>query len=987
MHCAHAHASDCNGATRTPRRRRNKVSEIRPGGGHRTWDEEHNLEASLCQQLYPGMSGITYHGAHGIRGSRGYESSDLQSLDDSIARAEIIEADLDAPTPELKTLRRQEEVLQTDDACRGRRYDTSANFLARSETHPEDSNGLIHEAAWGACGGGSQAHKLVREIKDRLNQSEVQMRRLREERDNAVHQLMSLSGKITNCTELAEEQAKLLEEQSETISNLESKVQVLAKAKQEARHEQKKNAEALDDVNQRMQSECTEYEKKIQGLENTIERLRTEKEEHGETVRGFEVESKRVRNELNESVEIIQKVEVSNKRLQLETKELIHKIQNLEQTIQSLQMGAEDHIKKIQTLEDTNQRLRGGAEEQRQKLKVMEDTNQRLRADAQELSEKIKSLEDSNQRSSVLQDERVRMLEDSNQRLQVEREAQTEKLRSCEGVNQVLRVERDSCKENIRTLEETIQRLRREREECIERFSTVEESNRVMRAQEKDYREELQSLEENNRRLQVELQNHEETTKNLKDENQHFRMEILEMEEKVEGLEEHNQLLRVEFTEYIQKLQRSEDQQRLQSELREQHRLQAELRVEMQKIRSVEDKCRSLMQENMELKEKVKNQEDNTGRLKAQHNLEMRRTEESNDCIQSEYKKQIAALEEDLELQKTRHTEKTTFLQKNVQQLKEEVIVLEERMKDMKAKHKSDNTRRKSNDKEVEVRCYKEITKLKKCIEDMECRYGEERAALKEQISLHQQRAVIQDEKIEKVMHKMNVAKSELSKARTREAELKANVEIQETAYQQKLKECHSASKEIQELTGVKAELREKAEAMDQLCVDNARLVQLLAESEEYQNFLTEMEEGNGMVFCPSQFKGSKFKILAQRYGALTTRGSVNPKTERELWIPADLYDLAMAFRREHSWEIAVEELQELLRLINTFWHEREKKHMVKTKMKYERQISEMKRHQMQRIPYEQVIRSSLSRPAPKGNGSTSSSKISLECGDQDEDF
>ncbi|KAL3680305.1 hypothetical protein R1sor_023261 [Riccia sorocarpa] len=703
MHCSHTDAADYNGATRNHGRRRNKVSETRlPSMGYveARGEEQNPIEASICRKVYPGMPGIICHDAHAAKAPRGYESSDVQSLDDSIVRAEMIDADLDAPTPESKILRREEEVSQSGDACRGRRYGTVTSFSTRGETHYEASGGLAHKAAWDPRS--SQAHKLAHEINDRLNQSEVQMRRLREERDNAVHELMTLSGKITNCTELAEEQAKLLEEQSETISKLETKIQVLEKAKHDARHEQKKKAQALDNVNQRMQSECTEYEEKIRDLESTIERLQAEQKEHGEKVRGLEEENKRMRNELTERVETIQNLEASNKRSRLETEELIQKTQSLEHANQSLQVGTEDHVTKIQNLEDTNQRLQGVTEEQRQKLRIMEDTNQRLRADTQGFSQK------------------VRVLEDDKQRLQVEREAQIEKLRSCEGVNQTLRAERDSCKENIRTLEETIQRLRREQEECNE--------------------------------------------------------------------------------------------------------------------------------------------------------------------------------------------------------------------------------------------------------------VGTEK-------KLH-----LRDEKIEKLKHKMKVAKSELSKARTREAELNTNLETQETAYQQKLKECLTVSKEIQELTGVNAELREKAEAMDQLCIDNARLVQLLAESEEYQNFLKEMEEGNGLVFCPSQFKGSKFKILAQRYGALSTRGSVNPKTERENWIPADLYDLAMAFRREHSWEIAVEELKEFLRLVNTFWHEREKKQMGQTKMKYERQISEMKRHHTQRIPYEKVIRSSLSKPASKGYGS-SSSKVSLESGDHDDGF
>ncbi|CAM6104778.1 unnamed protein product [Calypogeia fissa] len=295
---------------------------------------------------------------------------------------------------------------------------------------------------------------------------------------------------------------------------------------------------------------------------------------------------------------------------------------------------------------------------------------------------------------------------------------------------------------------------------------------------------------------------------------------------------------------------------------------------------------------------------------------------------------------------------------------RQKVHDLERSMQDMEVAHNEKLQDYENSVEHLQAKHKEEIQHLEQSIHDMRAGYKQERAALEEQLGLHEQRAVLQDRKIKKCHHELDMARSEILKGRTREAELEDHLHAQANICQDTTTELSAASKEIERLKHVSLELHEQEERMEQLWVDNARLVQLLADTDEYQNLVHDMQGGKGLVFCPTT---SRFQSLAERYGASSSYGPMNPKRERDQWIPAELYDLVMAFRKQHCFGSEIEVVQDLLRLVTNFWRERHRKIVYQVKVKHEKQLADLRRQLSQRLPYGEVVQSSHPRSTTNG--------------------
>ncbi|KAH8938740.1 hypothetical protein BDL97_16G100300 [Sphagnum fallax] len=138
------------------------------------------------------------------------------------------------------------------------------------------------------------------------------------------------------------------------------------------------------------------------------------------------------------------------------------------------------------------------------------------------------------------------------------------------------------------------------------------------------------------------------------------------------------------------------------------------------------------------------------------------------------------------------------------------------------------------------------------------------------------------------------------------------------------------------------ADLCDQQERMEQTWVDNARLVQLLASVREYQDLVTEMQDGKGLVHMPPSSKIDRYQRLSRRYGCCKDKTqSVNTKTEADQWIPAETLDMMMAFWKQHCPSIPIHTIQELLAQMKTF---------------HGRHVMELKRQLTHRQPYGQVV-------------------------------
>ncbi|CAM6052272.1 unnamed protein product, partial [Sphagnum compactum] len=148
----------------------------------------------------------------------------------------------------------------------------------------------------------------------------------------------------------------------------------------------------------------------------------------------------------------------------------------------------------------------------------------------------------------------------------------------------------------------------------------------------------------------------------------------------------------------------------------------------------------------------------------------------------------------------------------------------------------------------------------------------------------------------------------------TRESVLEGQLETQTTICQETTKELSASTKEIEKLSSMCADLCDQQDRMEQTWVDNARLVQLLASVEEYQDLVTEMQDGKGLVHMPPSSKIDRYQRLSRRYGCCKDKTqSVNTKTEAHQWIPAETLDIMMAFWKQHCPSIPILTIQELL--------------------------------------------------------------------------
>lgn len=91
MPCTHDRMVDCNGATGSPGRRRCEYADALACDTGRAVpvEEQESTEDRLCPNLYRHSPADGHYQTHINRGSIDYPCSELQSLDESIERADI----------------------------------------------------------------------------------------------------------------------------------------------------------------------------------------------------------------------------------------------------------------------------------------------------------------------------------------------------------------------------------------------------------------------------------------------------------------------------------------------------------------------------------------------------------------------------------------------------------------------------------------------------------------------------------------------------------------------------------------------------------------------------------------------------------------------------------------------------------------------------------------------------------------------------------
>ncbi|KAL3904786.1 MAG: hypothetical protein SGPRY_011160, partial [Prymnesium sp.] len=134
---------------------------------------------------------------------------------------------------------------------------------------------------------------------------------------------------------------------------------------------------------------------------------------------------------------------------------------------------------------------------------------------------------------------------------------------------------------------------------------------------------------------------------------------------------------------------------------------------------------------------------------------------------------------------------------------------------------------------------------------------------------------------------------------------------------------------------------------LQQLQLDNTRLVKLLASTEEYREFAATSDASGGLTYVPPTqvdhtSKGSE--AVKHETPSFKDRLVKGASRESDHWVPADTYALANDFRRQFTPQVPMERFAELLIRLNKVWRVREKRTLERQRSKLQKVISDLRR-------------------------------------------
>lgn len=245
----------------------------------------------------------------------------------------------------------------------------------------------------------------------------------------------------------------------------------------------------------------------------------------------------------------------------------------------------------------------------------------------------------------------------------------------------------------------------------------------------------------------------------------------------------------------------------------------------------------------------------------------------------------------------------------------------------------------------------------------LEAQLNQERRELNDDAAGKEQALLLQEQKLhamgEELRRSVDAQRSsqaEVEQAHARAVELeRTNGELgrQLLASKEQLKYLHLARRSEAQVQAL----------LQQLQLDNTRLVKLLASTDEYKEFVAYAEDSGGLTYVPPTVPGASDAPRPKSDGGdlvprreRAVRGS---NTESEYWVPSDTYALANDFRRTHMPHLPMELFAELLLRLNRVWRARETKRLERQRGKAQKKIGELRRRLSQNVPYEEVLQSS----------------------------
>lgn len=142
---------------------------------------------------------------------------------------------------------------------------------------------------------------------------------------------------------------------------------------------------------------------------------------------------------------------------------------------------------------------------------------------------------------------------------------------------------------------------------------------------------------------------------------------------------------------------------------------------------------------------------------------------------------------------------------------------------------------------------------------------------------------------------------------------------------------------------------------VDQLQLDNARLVKILAATDEFKEFVDYADDSAGLSYiAPSASAGISAALRADA-AQRTARPVRGAAAEKEGWVPSDAYTLANEFRHEHTPGVPPEVFADLLLRLNAVWRQREQRRVARLKERFREERARLSRRHAHALPFEVV--------------------------------
>ena len=229
--------------------------------------------------------------------------------------------------------------------------------------------------------------------------------------------------------------------------------------------------------------------------------------------------------------------------------------------------------------------------------------------------------------------------------------------------------------------------------------------------------------------------------------------------------------------------------------------------------------------------------------------------------------------------------------------------------------------------------------------------FGEDSSGKEQALALQEQKVHALGEELRRAHESQRSGATSAEQANARSAELeRTNGDLgrQLLASKEQLKYLHLARRSEAQVQAL----------LQQLQLDNARLVKLLASTEEYKEFVAYAEDSGGLTYVPPTVPGAlpPKEPSEPPTRERTVRGAT---TESEYWVPSDTYALANDFRRTHMPALPMDLFAELLLRLNRVWRAREGKRLDRQRGRAQKKIGELRRRVANNVPYEEVLQSS----------------------------